>query len=48
MRDYESSRSGFAQPFLSRFCVFCANTRPSYQVIVYRAISVLVLLCGTY
>ena len=34
--------SRFAQSFLSRFCMFCAYTRPRYQVSVYRTIGPLV------
>ena len=44
MKDYELLRSRFAQPFLSRFCMFCAYTRPRYQVSVYRTIGPLVLV----
>ena len=33
----------FAQPFLFRICMFCAYTRPRYQVSVYRTIGPLVL-----
>ena len=40
MKDYEKSR--FAQPFLSRYCMFCAYTRPRYQVSVYRTIGPLI------
>ena len=35
--------SRFDQPFLSRFCMFCAYARPRYQVSVYRTIGPLVL-----
>ena len=28
----EGLKSRFAQPFLSRFAIFCAYTRPRYQV----------------
>ena len=43
MKDYEILRSKFAQPFLSRMCMFGAYTRPRYQVSVYRTIGPLVL-----
>ena len=36
MKDYEKLRSRFAQPFLSRFCMVGAYTRPEYQVSVYK------------
>ena len=32
----------FAQPFLFRICMFCAFSRPRYQVTVYRTIGPLV------
>ena len=42
MKDYELLRSRFAQSFLTRFCMIYANTRPRYQVSVYRSIGPLV------
>ena len=47
MKDYEKLRSKFAPPFLSRFCMFCAYTRPRYQVSIYRTIGPLVLRMAT-
>ena len=44
MKDYELLRSKFAQPLLSRFCIFCAYARPRYQVNVYRTIGSLVFI----
>ena len=44
MKEYEKSRSRsrFAQPFLTRFCMFCAYTRPRYQVNVYSTVGSMV------
>ena len=39
-------RSRFAQPFLFKICMFCASTRPRYQVSVYRTIGPLVFIYG--
>ena len=38
----------FAQPFSSRFCMFCAYSRPKYQVSVYRTIVPLVAIFYTF
>ena len=42
MKDYEYFKVKVAQPFLSRFCMFCAYTRPRYQVSIYKTIGPLV------
>ena len=41
VNEYLRSRS-FLDLVFSRFCMFCANTRPRYQVSIYRTIGPLI------